>query len=150
MADDLDTFLEGLSRFAKHLPAEQTFPVALVVLRGHILIEEELREVVRAKFLKPKVHDLRKSKYYRLLRRAQTLYGDQLPEWKWRVAQEFNDLRNSLAHQLEDETVEPRIERVLKLYRANDEGFAFVEKEDLLQLAYCLSDLHTTLLRLRT
>ena len=46
--------------------------------------------------------------------------------------------------------VEPRIERVLKLYRANDKDFAFVEKTDLSQLAYCFADLHTTLLRLRS
>lgn len=150
MADDLDAFLEGLSRFAKHLPAEQTFPVELVVLRGHLLLEEELRALVRAKFLKPKAYDLRETKYSTLLRLAHALYGDQLLEWKWCVAHEFNVLRNSLAHQLEDEMVEPRIERVLKLYRANDKDFAFVEKTDLSQLAYCFADLHTTLLRLRS
>ncbi|MDH5534915.1 MAG: hypothetical protein OEZ08_04985 [Betaproteobacteria bacterium] len=150
MADDLDTFLKGLSRFAKHLPAEEALPVELLVLRGHHLVEEELREVVRAKFIKSKAYDLRETKYSTLLRLAQALYGDEIPDWKWRVAHEVNVLRNSLAHHLEDETVEPRIDRVCKLYRANDKDFAFVESTDLSRLAYCFADLHTALLRLRT
>lgn len=150
MADDLDAFLDGLSRFGKYLPADETFPIELIVLRGHLLIEEELREIVRAKFVNPNAYDLRETKYSTLLRLAHALYGDSIPEWKWRVAHEFNVLRNSLAHHLEDDTVEPRVERVVKLYRANDKDFAFVEKTDLSQLAYCLSDLHTTFLQLRT
>lgn len=150
MADDLDAFLDGLSRFAKHLPAEQAFPIELIVLRGHLLIEEELRELVRAKFVYPKAYDLREAKYSTLLRLARALYGDALTEWEWRVAQEFNTLRNSLAHHLEDETVEPRVERVFKLFRANDKDFAFVEGPSISQLAYCFSHLHVALLRLRT
>jgi hypothetical protein len=150
MAEDLDKFLQGLSRFAKHLPAEEDLPIELVVLRGHLLVEEELREVVRAKFLEPRAYDLRETKYSTLLRLAHAVYGDAIPEWKWRVAHEVNVLRNLLAHHLEDETVEPRIERVLSLYRANDKDFAFVENTNLSRLAYCFSDLHTALLRLRT
>ena len=52
MDDKLDAFLDGLSRYASCLPADDEHPLEILILRGHLLIEEELRQLVALKFIK--------------------------------------------------------------------------------------------------
>ena len=150
MGGDIKEFLDGLLRYAEHLPGDKEIPFEILVLRGHLLIEDELREIVKAKFVQHDAYDLQQTKYSSLLRLAQALYGDAVPEWKWNAAQEINVIRNSIAHRLKDETIEPRLNRLFRTYRENYDTFAYTEKEPLRKLAYCLSDVHVSFLKIRT
>lgn len=150
MADNLDKFLHGLVRYAEFLPPDEDHPLEVLVLKWHLLIEEELRELVRAKFVDKKAFDLSHCKFSNLLRLARALYGDILRPWEWEVAHQLNTVRNSLAHTLRDETLEPRIkERIFAVFQREDNTFSYTEKAVVGKLGYCLSYIHTALLRVR-
>jgi hypothetical protein len=80
--DSIGKFLHGLIRCAEHLPYDRKFPLEVLVLKGHLLIEEELKSMILTKFLDPKAYDLERTKYSSLLGLAKALYGSALPEWK--------------------------------------------------------------------
>lgn len=148
--DNIDEFLRGLIRYAEHLPGNRKFPIEVLVLKGHLLIEEELRSLVQAKFVDPGAYDLERSKYSSLLRLARALYGAALPQWKWASAKAVNEMRNSIAHRLENDEVERRLEELCRGFEGSDSAFVHVERDKLKQLAYCLSAIHSSLLALRT
>lgn len=150
MKEEIKEFLDGLLCYAQFLPGGKDIPFEVMILRGHLLIEEELRKIIKSKFIEPGAYDLQQTKYSALLRLAKALYGKALPVWKWEAAQEVNVIRNSIAHHLKDETIEPRLGRLFRSYQKHDDTFACAEKDSLKRLAYCLSDIHISLLKIRT
>ena len=153
MADDdgVHDFLMGLARCGEHLASGEDFPLEVVVLRGHLLIEEELKALLRKRFERPEAYDTRRTRFSEATRLVEALYGTRLPEWEWKAIREVNVVRNSLAHVLEDETVEARIRRLFKVFADQDPTFAYADSKDLATgMQYCVSHLHTSLLRIRT
>ena len=150
MNDDLDHIIEGMLRHAKYLPAGQKYPLELLVLRGHLLIEEQLQELVAAKFLNKKAFDINSAKYSTVLRLAHALYDDALKPWEWEVVHQINVVRNSLAHSLRDDTLDNRIQKkIFAVFQREDPTFAYAKDNLMEKLNYCLSYIHTQLLRLR-
>lgn len=140
------------ARGGKFLPADEDFQLEVVLIRGHLLIEEELKELLQKPSVKPKVSSktLKRTGFSAKVRLAQALYGDALPDWEWGAILEVGALRNSIAHRLEDEMFEPRIRRLLQDLKAKDSRFAYVESDDLTEgMKYCVSQLQASLLRLR-
>ena len=71
-----------------------------------------------------------------------------MPDWIWEDVKELNTIRNSLAHHLMDDTLEPRIGRFVSRVQDRDKKtFAFVEQTVPRQLAYCIAHLHHELLK---
>jgi hypothetical protein len=148
--DKLDAFLDGLSRYASFLPADDGHPLEILILRGHLLIEEELRQLVALKFIKPTAYNLSEKKFGALLSLGEALYGPEIPEWVWRVARTLNGVRNSMAHELEARDVKAGVDGILKVFEARDSTYAYAEGNVLGKLNYCLSAMHVELLRART
>ena len=46
---ELEAFVSGLLEYADVLPGDKKHPVEVLVLRGHLLIERELRRLIEAK-----------------------------------------------------------------------------------------------------
>ena len=99
----IDNFLQDLIKYAKYLPPGEKHPLVVLVLKWHLLIEEELRQIVIKKFVDKDAFDLNQTKFSMLLRLSKALYGDELEKWEWDIAHQLNTVRNSLAHSLEDE-----------------------------------------------
>jgi len=151
MADDLDDFLDGLSRFASFLPADDEHPLEILVLRGHLLIEEELRNLVMKKCAKPDVFRFQDRTSFRgLLTLCEALYGPAIPTWLWTVLRDLNQVRNSLAHRLGDQGVRAGVAGILKIFEERDPTYAHAEGGFLERLNYCLSSAHVELLKART
>lgn len=151
MADDFDDFLDGLSRYGSFLPADDDHPLEILVLRGHLLIEEELRKLVMKKCAKPELFRLHDRTPFRgLLTLCEALYGSAIPSWLWTVLRDLNQVRNSLAHRLEDQGVRAGVAGILKVYEECDPTYSHVEGGLLERLNYCLSSAHVELLRART
>jgi len=145
-----DSILQDLIRYAEFLPPDKEHPLEVLVLKWHLLIEEELREIVLAKFADKKAFDLNQTKFSTLLRLAHALYGDVLKPWEWDVAMQLNAVRNSLAHALRDDTLKPRIyEKIFKVFEMEDPTFAYTDRTLPGKLSYCLSYLHAQLLKVK-
>ena len=146
----LDAWIKGVLHYGDHLPGDTEHPLEILVLRGHLLVEEEFRKLVQSRFMKPEVFDLSRFPFSSLVRLAHALYGDELPQWLWDRAKELNTIRNSTAHNLQNEMLRPQIERFIEKFRKLDAAtFEHVSPSLPGQLAYCLAHLHHTILRLR-
>ena len=150
MDDKLNQFLDGLARYGTLLPADEDLALEVVVLRGHLLLEEELKALVSAKLAKPEAFDREDVRFRSLLNLAEALYGAQLADWRWRVIRELNRVRNSVAHRLDDPGFLAGIDGILKAFEANDPSYNNVSGGRIQKLNYCISSIHVELLRVRT
>jgi hypothetical protein len=141
---------EGMLEYAKFLPGKKKHPLEILVLRGHLLIEREIHALIAAKFVRPKVFDPGRYFFSDIARLAEALYGDSVPEWVWKETKDLNTIRNSLAHNLIDDTLRPRVERFVGRFKDRDpKTFKYVGETVDKQLAYCVAHLHHELLRIR-
>jgi len=146
--DDFDDFLNGLSRYSSFLPADADIPLEILVLRGHLLLEEELRKLIAKKCTKPQIFLLHDRTPFRgLLILTEALYGETLPPWIWIVLRELNQVRNSMAHRLEDKGIQAGVASILKAFEEHDSTYSHVEGGVLQQFNYCLSAMHVELMK---
>lgn len=102
-----------MNRFLSNLPLDSTDQVS-VVLKGHLLVEELLREYVNSNFSKPeKLQDARLS-FHHMLCIARALSKDNSSDKLWDNIEKLNNLRNKLAHSLEQEVIENRIKEFVE------------------------------------
>ena len=98
-------------RYASFLP--ETDDVSLIVLKGHLIIEELLVALVERHCFNPKCLTKARLSFAQTTYVAQALF--RLPEsapW-WEPIRQLNTLRNSLVHQLQPKELE---EKVTSLY----------------------------------
>jgi hypothetical protein len=144
----VDRELDGLVEFAMHLPGNRKHSLEIVVLRGHLLIERQVLRLVNERFQRPNAFELSRMPSAALLRLAEALYGSEFPDWVWSDAKELNTIRNSIAHELVDDTLGPRIARFISRFAERERRFpAQVDKPLPGQLAYCLELLHEEFLK---
>ena len=91
---DLDTIIEGMLEFSKHIPSDDKQPEALVVLKGHLLIERELMKLIEIKSLSPKALNKSRFSFKNKLSIVEALYGDTT-EIDWDHISTLNSIRNS-------------------------------------------------------
>ncbi|SRR6266571_705493 len=97
--------LQALHRLIEHLP--QSDDLTLIVLKGHLLVEERLLDLVGLR-LRANDNALKDARlrFAQLIPLARVASGrDQYPGL-WRALERLNSLRNDLAHHLEPRQVE--------------------------------------------
>jgi hypothetical protein len=97
--DISDELAEQTVRLFEHLPAAKDHQ-ELMVLKGHLLIEEVLNELVEKAVIKQSA--LRKAKltFSQVLRLAESIYYRDQASWVWPAADKLNRIRNKMAHSL--------------------------------------------------
>lgn len=106
-------------RLEEHLP--DTDDLCLITLKGHLLVEEILEEIVLHHCLEPETLNGVDISFFLKLRLAQSLIGsEKSPKFIWEMASALNSLRNELSHNLESEKVDGKLERFLSFYRKNN------------------------------
>lgn len=92
-----------------HLPVPTGDNIELIVLKGHILIEQQLHEFLfeRMYTYKP-IEDSRPS-FKVLLSFSEALCQYENFEWLWKVISKLNVLRNHLAHKLDDQSFDDKL-----------------------------------------
>jgi hypothetical protein len=100
----------------RHLPSSESDPV-LLVLKGHLLIEEKVLEFVLERMLAPdELDDARLSSYQAIcLAQALTLPNEE-PAHLWTACKRINALRNRIVHNLTVEDVEKQLKEIVLQY----------------------------------
>lgn len=104
---------EKRERFFRLLP--DVDDATLIVLKGHLLIEEQLNDILYDTCLLPKYIDDARLSFYQKIMLIRSLIGQDLKgnatEDPWRSLEALNSVRNQLAHHLEPKDVEDRIDK---------------------------------------
>lgn len=140
-------FKEGWREYLRHLPEDVVHPIEVLVLRGHILIERQLNQLIELNVAAPKALGIERMRFSSKIRLAEALRGAKTQPWLWEALWGANKLRNSLAHKLEDSQLESHIVSFVNLVRRDDPlTFQIAGNELDSRLAFALSWLHERLL----
>ena len=108
---------ERFKRFDAHLPSSDD--PTLVVLKGHLLAEEILENLIKSKCRFPEALDGIEIGFFLKAKLARALIGNSLPngllltDTVWGMLEALNSLRNELAHTLEPRKLEAKIQKFL-------------------------------------
>jgi hypothetical protein len=95
----------------------------LVLLKGHLLIEEILDEVISKFVFHPVYLDSAHLGFAQKLHIARSMSLDEHDNGMWEIALRLNSLRNELAHALDSEKRNHKTQAVVDVYfRQADEG----------------------------
>ena len=108
---------ESLHYFLRHMPYQES-DLTLIVLKGHLLLEQKVREFINERMLNPEALKAARLTSHQAicLAEALTLPNDD-PKVLWSILRNVNTLRNDLAHNLAPQKVE-------RLVRAIESEFA--------------------------
>ena len=107
---------EAYDHFFRHMPDDDS-DITLVVLKGHLLIEQKIREFIAERMLTPEaLIDAHLTSHQAIcLADALTLENDN-PRILWSVLRKLNSLRNQLAHNLASQGIEDRVRNIVAEY----------------------------------
>jgi hypothetical protein len=110
------------NRFWQHFP-RQSNDFALLVLKGHLLVEENFNRLLAALLHTPEAIDGANLRFYQklCLIRALTPVGTPVVGWIFRImdaAEKLNTIRNRLAHHLDY----PQMEAQVRDFLSDDPG----------------------------
>lgn len=105
--------------FLKHLPATAS-DRTLMALKGHLLVEQAIREFVYARVAKPERLKDKQIPFATILDFAYSLHEGDNMNWVWESAKKPNRLRNLLAHNLSPSKIEELEIDFISYVRHND------------------------------
>jgi hypothetical protein len=107
-----DELAEKVARLFEHLPFSEASS-DLLILKGHLLIEEVLNDLIEGFFPKPSSIRAAKLGYYQMLKLAESIYFQQDRQWMWGASNKLNKIRNQLAHNLEPQKIDELINELV-------------------------------------
>ena len=110
---------ENFKRFFKHIAIDETDRV-LVVLKGHLLVEELLREYIKARVTNHKYLDDARLTFHQCLCIARSLSNNNDNSKLWKSIKLLNTLRNKLAHSLEPNDIDNKIDEFVNYLTMDD------------------------------
>ena len=108
-------------RYSALLP--KTDDVSLVVLKGHLIIEEMLFEIAASHCAIPKELENAKLSFAQLLHMTQALLKIPRRPRTWEAIALLNNIRNSLVHNLEPKEINKKIEALDQMCTLSDEPY---------------------------
>lgn len=107
---------ESMDYFLHHMPYQES-DLTLNVLKGHLLIEQRIREFIQERLLNPAaLNQIRLTSHEAIcLAEALTLPNSE-PKVLWSVIRKVNTLRNELAHKLTSQRVEELVQEIESEY----------------------------------
>ncbi|APE00809.1 hypothetical protein BM526_02410 [Alteromonas mediterranea] len=101
--------LDAINDLIIHLPSEEHDP-ALIVLKGHLLIEKLVRRFISSRLVNPEPFEKSQINALSCITIAESMcLANEEPKWLWTQIKELNAVRNKLAHNLPNEKIEQRI-----------------------------------------
>lgn len=97
-------------------------------MRGHLLIEKKVRELINAKVRKPEALSDARLSFNQVLCIAEALFWKKGSDWLWESIRKLNNIRNSFSHQLTPKKYDDNIKEFFDIFK-NDQFVLFVEAE---------------------
>jgi len=136
-----------MASLVKHLPHYQE-PATLILLKGHLLVEELLRGYIDRKLPNPSAFKHDQFLFAKVLMLCRALSPPKMKSWAFDAAKKLNDVRNEIAHELESEDLQGKLEKFVKLVEQHSKGSVFPpEERGEARLYMAISDLHNELIR---
>jgi len=84
--------------------------LTLIVLKGHLLVEEEINELLNVLLEKPNALKEGNFSFYQKLCILRAILNPKyLPDKEWKAMEQLNNLRNRLAHHLEPKGIKDMV-----------------------------------------
>jgi hypothetical protein len=103
-----DRQLKAFRRFLNRLPHGKE--LELVVLKAHLLMEEQINLLVDERTKNPTALEEAKLESFHRICLAQSFFPPDHQPWLWKALKKLNTLRNRIAHDLDPKGVEDKIE----------------------------------------
>jgi hypothetical protein len=87
----------------------------LHIMRGHLLIEKKLRELIDTKVAKPEALSDARLSFNQILCIAEALYWEEESNWLWQQIRKLNNIRNGFSHQLEPKKYDKDIKDFIEM-----------------------------------
>ena len=108
-----------INQILEHLPDADGQDFVLQVLRGHLIVEQQLREVLAAEL--PHVEYVLQAdlEFSDLLKLVKALRYDGAPPWVWGGIAKLNRIRNDYAHNLQPTEIKKHLFDFVSLVKSN-------------------------------
>src|SRR6516165_6996081 len=117
MSDVHDRNLQRLTEQMRHIDE-----FALVVLKGHLVLEEQLERIISKFLFHPECLEAANLRFAQRVALARTMSLDEHDNLMWELLLAVNGLRNELAHALHSEKRQRKLDRVKALYLAESDA----------------------------
>ena len=136
-----------MARMLEHLPHHQDSAV-LILLKGHLLVEELLRGYIDRTLSNPSAFDHRQFTFARILMLCRAQTPSAATSWGFDAAKKLNDVRNEIAHELDATELQAKLEAFVSLVEQHATDSVFPPKERGDSRIYMgISDLYNELSR---
>jgi hypothetical protein len=136
--------IESFRRFIQKLPHGKD-PI-LVILKGHLLVEEQLRQIVDEHVKNPRALAKARFSCAQVICLAEAFCSDRAAaSWLWEALRNLNSLRNDIAHKIEPEEFEKRVRGIVSTVGENSvfAGGGFGDIDEPTRFEMCLWVLFT-------
>lgn len=101
--------IDGFRRLLMHLP--DTADLGLIILKGHLLLEEQLTIIIEERMKRPSAIELQKPNWIfdHVLSLTEALCGGEVDDDVWKCLRKINKIRNNMVHKLEPKGLEDQV-----------------------------------------
>lgn len=135
-----DHEIQAFRRFVGLLPRDKD-PV-LLILKGHLLIEEQLRLLVDERVAKPEALTQAQLECFQVICLAEAFCAAQTHPVLWDTLRKLNKLRNDIAHKIEPSGIHDRMANIVSLIEPHslfgNGGISAVESDPIQQFDIAL------------
>lgn len=112
--------IEAFRRFYGLLP--QSDDASLVILKLHLLVEEQVRAFVDERLRNPDMLKVARLDCHQVICLAESLSEEGIVHDYWEIARKLNELRNKIAHNLESSGVVERMRNINSMLNRDPKG----------------------------
>ena len=135
-----------MASLLKNLP-HYSEPSTLLLLKGHLLIEELLRGHIDRSLPNPTAFKHDQFLFAKILMLCRCLTPPRTETWAFDAAKKLNDVRNEIAHELESPDLDKSIESFVSLVEQHARTSVFPPKDrGPARLYMAINDLHSELI----
>jgi hypothetical protein len=103
----------------------------LVLLKAHLLVEEQVRQIVDERLKNPRALEDTRIDCHQAICIAQAFFPEDHQPWLWAALKKLNKLRNDIAHKLEPKGLADRIDDFVSSFPS---GFAELPETDRFEM----------------
>lgn len=106
--------VDAFRRFLNVLPHGKD--TELVLLKGHLLIEEQINKIIAERLKNPDALKDARITSYQAICLAKSFFPSDFKPWLWDALLKLNLIRNKVAHNIEGNGINDRIEHFVNTY----------------------------------